>query len=177
MIEENQPAELPATFEDLAGRAWPLRIDFVALKLIRAQTRIDLGDLATLGKAWAEILYSDEKALRVLWLVISRGQETTASSSLGEDDWLAAMDGVVLERARDALREAVENFTPPLKRPMLRRGMGAVHEVYRRMIQEAEQRVAEATSPAIEKALAQFRRGMPAPIAPESSAGSTMSGR
>lgn len=156
----------PAKFSDAKGREFVVRLDFVKLRAIRAQTSIDLGDLAKIGMGWAELRWHDQKALDAVWLAISENGK--AAEGATQDDWLAAMDGELLEKARDALSEAIENFTPPLKRTILLQGMGAVEKAYKLTLADAAIQIGEKTTEAIEKAVKRARHGMQRPSAQES---------
>src|SRR4051812_21471846 len=105
---------LEATFSDALGREHKARLDFVKLRVIRAKTGIDFGNLPQIGKSWAECLWADAKALEAVWIAIC--EDGQAVDGLTQDEWLASMDGAILDDARRALKEAIENFTPPLRR-------------------------------------------------------------
>jgi hypothetical protein len=162
-IEPNK--NLP-TFRDAAGREWELRLDFARVRRIRDKLRVDLGDIPQIGRTWAELLASDLKALDAIWLAI-------VECPLTQDEWLAAMDGERLDEAREALRQALENFTPPLKRDLLIQGLNAVDEAYRRAIEQAESDVRDQTKAALARAL---QPGTQRSASPELSAGGTIAG-
>lgn len=145
------------TFQDKTGREWTPQLDFIRLREIK-KLGSDLGDVANSGRVWADILYDDDKALRVLWATLDPGDVT-------EDEFLAAMDGETLEAARQALREVWVSFTPPPKRGMLNQGMEAVNKAYLEIMNQATERIREGTEEAIANALA---LGMPQPSAQES---------
>lgn len=154
---DNQPLE--ATFSDSAGREHTARLDFVNLRAIRKVTGLDLGDLPKIGEAWALVLWDDQKALDAVWLAIS--EDGNAAGGVSKDQWLASMNGVLLEDARRALKEAIENFTPPLRRKMLQEGMGAIVKAQAEMIAEVEERIRKVTTPAIARAVRKVRGAAP----------------
>jgi hypothetical protein len=179
----------PASYTDAKGREWHLALSFVKLRTIRDQIGVDLGKLQNIGRAWAELLFDDEKSLEAVWIAIDPKPDDccTADSAfcyieneipeITHDDWLAAMDGPLLDRARDALKGAIENFTQPLKRNLLLQGMGGVDEGYKLILAEAENQVRKGTAAAVARATAAVRRGRPATNAPGSSDTSTTVGR
>jgi hypothetical protein len=178
MMTNNQPAgeaELAeATFTDASGREWRAVLSFIKVRKIRAATKVDLGNVEQLSKGWAQLLYDDDKALDAVWIAIADGDDLAAGVT--KDEWLAAMDGPILEDARRALKEAVENFTPPPKRSILRKGLAAVDKAWRIALGETEQKVDREVEGAIERAMQQTF-GTHAPRSPASSASSTTNGR
>lgn len=169
---DNNQQPLAATYSDALGREHTARLDFVKLRAIRAKAGIDFGNLPQIGKAWAEFLWDDAKALDAIWIAISDDGESTCT----QDEWLAAMDGVILDEARRAMAEAIENFTPPLLRKILLEGMGAVQKAYVAMIEEAHTKIKSETKAAIDRAVNKVRHGTPRRNARGSSATSTNAG-
>lgn len=178
------PELLPATFNDLAGDEWRLELSFAGLARIKARTGLDFGDLKQIGRAWSLTLFDDLLAIEAVWIALggSDGADDAAvamvkGESVTKLDFLENVDGVVLNAAREALREAIENFTPPLKRTILQEGLGAVNETFRQLLTEAAAEVRAATQPAIAKAMSLYRSGKLAPSGREYSATSTTTGR
>lgn len=174
----NQPEahqDPPATFSDAEGNEWQPRLDYVKLRKIRTELKLDLGNVEAMGRTWAQLLSDDLAALEVIWIAID-GDASPPDNEAAKDEWLAAMDGELLDAARSALKEAIYRFTPPLKRSILRQGLEAVDETYRRAIAEAERQVGAQIEKSIAKATAAMR-GTPPRSAPASSASSTTAGR
>ncbi len=167
--------ELPSTFTDAEGREWEPRLDYVKLRKILAVARVDLGNVQEMAKTWAELIYDDLKLLETVWLSIA-DDDGAAAAGVTKDEWLATMDGDLLDDARLALRFAIDSFTRPLKRKILRQGMDAIEAGYRRAIAEAENRIERELPEMIEQSLSKAR-GTPAPKSPASSATSTTAGR
>lgn len=176
------------TFNDSSGREYRPVIDYDRLRVIRNATGFDLGDVSHLGEVWAKLIYNDERCLEVIWLAIG-GKPFDAGlvrrliawcgqffspPGITYRKWLGRMHGGLLENARDALGEAILNFTPPQKRGVLEQGMGRIQKEYENAIAEAEASMETLMTEAVERYKA---HGNSAPAAPESSDTSTITGR
>lgn len=153
------------SFSDRKGREYFPRLDFVKLRRIR-EIGVDLGNVEELGKAWAGLLVDDLKALDVIWLA-SRRDDITA------DDFQSAMDGDTLEAAREALRQAIVNFTPPARRATAEVATQKVMEGYLAAVADAERQVREIVATGLENAK---QHGMRPPELPALLATSTING-
>ncbi|MGD9632651.1 MAG: hypothetical protein AB7I57_18315 [Pirellulales bacterium] len=121
------------TFADGEGREWQLELDFDTCDELRQQLKIDFGDVKGFTQTWAEILWDDQLALRLLWFLVRERAE-----GVEEKAWRKSMNGERLEAARDALLAAVFFFTPPTKRQMVANATTGVMDFYRAAIREAE---------------------------------------
>jgi len=105
-----------SVFKDVNGREWRIRLTGPKLQKVRESTGITLatpsGEGAVSATADGEIL------TRVLWLLCG-DQETDGGKVTAEQFGEAVASGEVFEAAREALKEAVVDFTPPSQRPML----------------------------------------------------------
>lgn len=103
-------------FKDVNGREWRIRLTGPKLGEIREATGITLA--APSGEGAVSATADGEILTRVLWLLCgdqeSDGPKVTAVQ-FGE----AVASGEVFEAAREALKVAIVDFTPPSQRPML----------------------------------------------------------
>lgn len=103
-------------FKDVNGREWRIRLTGPKLAKVRESTGIMIatpsGEGAVSATADGEIL------TRVLWLLCG-DQESEGGKVTAEQFGEAVASGEVFEAAREALKEAVVDFTPPSQRPML----------------------------------------------------------
>lgn len=146
-------------FTDIKGREWFPQFDFVKLRQIR-EIGVDLGNVELIGQTWAKLLLDDLKSLDVIWLVAGR-DGTTA------DDFQAAMDGDTLEAAREALRQAIVNFTPPARRATVEAATAGVQQAYLTACLETTEKVTKIIADGVQNAR---RHGVLPPESPESSA-------
>ena len=105
-----------SVFKDTNGREWRIRLTGPKLQNVRESTGISLatpsGEGAVSATADGEIL------TRVLWLLCG-DQESEGVSISTTQFGEAVASGEVFEAAREALKEAIVDFTPPSQRPML----------------------------------------------------------
>lgn len=152
-------------FSDTKAREWFPHLDFAKLRRIR-EIGVDFGNAEQIGRIWAELLLDDLKSLDVIWLAVSR-DGTTA------DDFQAAMDGDTLEAAREALRQALINFTPPARRATVEAATAGVQQAYLTVCRETTEKVTKIVAAGVENAR---RHGVLPPESPESSGTSTTAG-
>lgn len=167
-------------FNDLKGREYYIHLDFATLRTIRA-IGVDFGNTAELGRVWAEVLMDDLKALEAIWIAVAgtrRGEQCggvkTEAGMVTHDEWLQAMDGGTLEAAREALRQAVVNFTPPAKRAMATAATEGVMKQYRQLCSEATAQITTLVDEAVSHAK---QHGLLPPELPASSGTLATSGR
>ena len=149
---------LPAKYTDGESREWQLRLDYVKLAKIRTELKIDLGNVEQMGRTWAEILLGRPQRLDVIWIAMdgARGGRVRVRKTTGSPQWTAAGSS-----RRGALEGAIGNFTPPLKRTILRQGMEGVDKTYRQAIEEARERMSQQMNGAIKKAIGVHGVGCP----------------
>lgn len=136
-------------FVDKAGRSHFPRLDYAKLKAIRDRTSLDFGNAERMARTWAELLRDDEKALTVIWIVTGGDSALAAEPSA---DWLAIMDGPVLESAIEAFLNALYLFTRPLRRDLLMEGAKTVQAAYHDAIADARAAVQETVNRSIQVA-------------------------
>jgi hypothetical protein len=99
-----------ASFKDADGREWKLRLTVGLLGDVRRDAGVDLGAAIKSPKDLAGILYADPADLvKVLWVLVEK-QATDAGVS--PEEFGHAFDGAAIERAGEALLEAVADFFP-----------------------------------------------------------------
>jgi len=98
-----------STFIDSADREWRVRVTLSRAEFLRREESIDVLAIETL---WPQVL-SDPLVLgRTLWgLCHSQARERGVS----REDFLDSITGETIDRARQALEEALADFFPPLK--------------------------------------------------------------
>ena len=105
-----------SVFKDVNGREWRIRLTGPKLAKVRESTGINIatpsGEGACAATADGEIL------TRVLWLLC--GDQKSEGGKVTPDQFGEAVaSGEVFEAAREALKVAIVDFTPPSQRPML----------------------------------------------------------
>ncbi len=105
-----------SVFKDVNGREWRIRLTGPKLAKVREAPGITLatpsGEGAVSATADGEIL------TRVLWLLCG-DQESEGAKVTPDQFGEAVASGEVFEAAREALKVAIVDFTPPSQRPML----------------------------------------------------------
>lgn len=167
MPESSEPA---VRFTDLTGREWVLELNRGKMLRIRTELDVDFGNVEQFGKVWAKLLADDDLLVDVIWATLADRR-----GALTLDQFQNALDGQVLEAAKDALLEAVFFFTQPGKRALIRKATSALMTAYRQAIAEAEMNLEKAMNDATKRA--SDRLGMNVTRSPASSATSTIAGR
>lgn len=115
-----------AHFRDADGETWPivlLRPQFRAIKDELGIDLMDLGDEQTLTRLLADPLLIVDLVSVALTPEIRR-RHTESDSPLTAEEWFARrMHGDALERAADALLEALVDFFPGRRREILRKAL------------------------------------------------------
>ena len=105
-----------SVFKDVNGREWRIRITGPLLTKVREATEINIA--APTGEGAVAATADGEILTRVLWLLCG-DQESEGGKVTPDQFGEAVASGEVFEAAREALKEAVVDFTPPSQRPML----------------------------------------------------------
>ena len=105
-----------SVFKDVNGREWRIRLTGPKLAKVRESTGIRIATPS--GEGTVSATADGEILTRVLWLLCG-DQETEGGKVTAEQFGEAVASGEVFESAREALKEAVVDFTPPSQRPML----------------------------------------------------------
>ncbi len=105
-----------SVFKDVNGREWRIRLTGPKLTKVREATGITLATPS--GEGAVSAMADGEILTRVLWLLCG-DQESEGGKVTAEQFGEAVASGEVFEAAREALKEAVVDFTPPSQRPML----------------------------------------------------------
>lgn len=104
-----------AFFKDTNGRQWRIRLTGPAIAKVREATQITLADPS--GQGALAACADGEILTRVLWLLCSDQPPEVTPEQFAE----AVASGEVFEAAREALQEALLDFTPPSQRPLLQK--------------------------------------------------------
>ena len=108
-------------FKDMNGKDRRIRLTGPAIGKVREATKITLADPA--GRGALEACADGEILTRVLWLLCAEPSETP--DAFAE----SVASGEVFERARDALQDAIVDFTPPSQRPALLKALETEKQV------------------------------------------------
>lgn len=100
-------------FKDLSGNDRRVRLTGPLIAKVREATGITLGDVS--GEGVLRACTDGEMQTRVLWLLCGDQSPVLTPDAFAE----SIASGEVFEAARDALHEAVLDFTRPSQRPAL----------------------------------------------------------
>ena len=112
-----------AFFKDLNGREWRIRLTGPVLAKVREATGITLADSA--GRGALEACANGEIQTRVLWLLCEGQPPALTPEQFAE----SVASGDVFEAAKNAIYEAIVDFTPPSQRPALQKALETEREV------------------------------------------------
>lgn len=148
-------------FADCLGREWSLNLTVGALADVRRSTDCDLGKALKDEGALVELLFSDPvRLVEVLWVLV-RSQAEGATVLCGPDQgkppadaegFARGFDGPTLERAAEALLDAVADFFPRSRvgralRERMRQGLDRMDDAIIRQIQGQESNSSAGSSP------------------------------
>ncbi len=105
-----------SVFKDVNGRERRIRLTGPKISKVRESTGINIATPS--GEGTVAATADGEILTRVLWLLCG-DQESEGGKVTAEQFGEAVASGEVFEAAREALKEAVVDFTPPSQRPML----------------------------------------------------------
>ena len=106
-----------ATFEDSKGRQWVVHCDVGTIARVRRETGCDLAKLLASKEALQELADDPVRLVEVIWSVIEPQAETR---SVSPEDFGSSLVGDAIERATDALVEAIIDFFPKRRGNLLR---------------------------------------------------------
>lgn len=108
-----------ASFTDSTGRTWAVNIDVTTIRRLRSALDVNLLDMVEdEGKLLAQLL-TDPVLLVDMIYVICKPQAD--QHNLSDEDFGRAMVGDAIDRATDALLEALSAFFPSQRGALLRR--------------------------------------------------------
>ena len=103
-------------FKDSLGRPWTLAITVGSLKRIEAHAGFDIADISN-GKAVSLFTGDHRDLVPVIWPLISKQAE---ANGIDVDNFSDALWGEGLANATAAVKEALLDFFPPDRRPVIR---------------------------------------------------------
>lgn len=127
-------------FTDRHGREWNLSLDLGLITKVRKALDVHLGKIFTDEKKLLELLYDDIDRLgQVLFMLV---EDKAAAEKIDGDQFATGFDGPTLTRAREALVDAIANFSQPPKlaesmTASLRKVMGANEDLTAKRIELA----------------------------------------
>lgn len=99
-----------ASFKDADNREWKLRLTVGLLGDVKRDAGVDLGAAIKSPQSLAEILYTDPADLvKVLWVCV---ESQAKEAGVSPEEFGHAFDGPTIEKAGEALLEAVADFFP-----------------------------------------------------------------
>ncbi len=103
-------------FKDVNGREWRIRLTGPLLTKVREATGLAIGTPS--GEGAVSATADGEILTRVLWLLC--GDQAEEGEKLTHEKFGEVLStGELFEAAREALKVAIVDFTPPSQRPML----------------------------------------------------------
>ena len=107
---------MPA-FKDENGKEWSVSINVLSLRVVREDTKFELGKIFDDDmRRFVELGSDPELFVSVLFSLV-KDQAATSGTTL--DQFARAMAGDALEQAFEAFREALVNFSPSQRRKVL----------------------------------------------------------
>jgi len=106
-----------AKFTDKDGRDWLIRVDVTAIKAVRNQCEIDLGNI---GEAPEYLTRLADDPVLLCDLLFILCEEQVKQRELSDADFGRLLVGDVIAHATMALGEAIADFFPAKKRSFLR---------------------------------------------------------
>lgn len=113
----------PQSFTDTAGRPWRIRLNVGLCRRIRNSLAFDF--LAPDERSLQRLLTDDNFLCDLLWILL---EEQTAAANVSREEFEAAVDRFVIDRALDALAETLVNFSRPAVRPAMKNLLQAVEQ-------------------------------------------------
>lgn len=138
--------ERRATFRDLAGDVWVLKINYGNAEDVLQTTGVDFVN-AHNGKAFGAVVQDDRRLVTVLACLL---EKQIQQRNLEPRGFAERLDGSVLADALDALRVAIELFTRPDVRPAMITLNDQIEKTRRKAIKKA---TAKLSSPMAEAAI------------------------
>jgi hypothetical protein len=97
-----------ARFKDSKGRDWDIVLNVGLIGELKRDAAFDLGKAAEAGERFGDFLFADPSTLaNVLWVLVRR---QATSQGVTEEQFPYVLDGDAIDRAGDALMEAVIDF-------------------------------------------------------------------
>jgi hypothetical protein len=97
---------MSATFKDRQDKAWDLTLTVGTVRAVRDRVGVDLFDAAT-GEPFVQIAGSPELLVDTIWAIV---EDQAADAEIDEVAFAKRLDGGAIERATEALIEAVIGF-------------------------------------------------------------------
>lgn len=106
------------TFYDREQTAWIIVLDFGLLRRIKRELSVDLLRVVDDPQSLEQLGENIETLVNVVWLCV----ETQAEKmNLTDEDFGSRLDGEAIDQATRALLEALVDFFPSNRRPILRK--------------------------------------------------------
>ena len=99
-----------AAFKDKTGHEWVIDLTFSLVEEVKKRHKIDLIDLAGIGRAYVEMAYSNLSLLGQLLYTLC--EEQVKAEGMSPTDFGSRMNGPALIASKAAIEEAIADFSP-----------------------------------------------------------------
>jgi hypothetical protein len=128
------------TFKDNKGREWPVTINTSALKRVRDELGVNLGNEITLHESWVKLRGDNLFVIEAAWSII---RPLAEPKNVTADDFADSMAGDAIGPCADAIMEGLQDFfrSPAIRHALQRVNAVAGKEIERQaaaMLQQLE---------------------------------------
>lgn len=134
-------------FKDANGRTWTLNVHVGSIKRTRDATGVDITKLY--GEDAAKVFADIVLTVNVLYMLVKPQAD---EAGISDEQFGEGLVGDAIERAHDALMDAVADFFPSSTRPLLVKMKQKGHEVGNVMTKRAARLLDQLADELIEKA-------------------------
>lgn len=127
-----------AKFTDTQGTEWSVSLDFGMLKRIKKQLGVDLLKAMDDANALNALAEDVETLVNTIWLCIA---EQATEHNITDEVFGGRLDGTVIDAATRALLEALVDFFPPSRRPILKKLIEKAEAIETASLQAIEQKI------------------------------------
>jgi len=154
-------------FRDRQGREWTPRLTYLIVRNIKQRTGVSILEIADKTEGLVAAFDRIENFSKVLFASVER---EAAKASVTEDDLMDALDGELVEKASEALLDAIVEYFPERKKKLLRKTWEKASEA----VEKAEIKILEEAEKALDSLPTETTLNMLE--SPESNLGDTVSG-
>ncbi len=134
--------KLMTTFTDNLDRPWPVRIDYLAAQRVRHATHTNILDFKTIAEVMESLKFDGLFVAQVAHAIC---EPTIRERKLTEASFADGLQGDAIERASEAILEALLNFFPKGQQSLLAKMKKTMDELALQGMKEAETEIANAS--------------------------------
>lgn len=127
---------MKTTFQDSKGRSWDLALNVGKIELVNDRHGVNLAD-----GDFKALLAIEDDALKCFHVVACLCEKQQEAAGVSAEDFGESFDGAAYESAVEALRNAVQNFTPPRRRSLMQSLTAAQDKATARQIERLKAEV------------------------------------